>query len=318
MVKVKKLQSILPFVTLLMLLCLSTINVEAQDLPEHWESQDIGDVGAPGSATFENDVFTIKGSGADIWFQEDAFHFAYQPTRGDCEITAYVASVEQTAGDAKACVMIRETLDANSAFAMTVTCPGPNFGTYFQRRPYPGAECDHTNLDHGLPAPVWLRLVREGDNFMAYYSEDGNTWKTVAPANILMNEDVYIGLGVCSHNDGVLCESIFQNVVADVVYPTSVNDLQAVVNLKSYQLNQNYPNPFNPTTTIGFGIPEKGNVMLSVFNVLGEEISVLLNEEKEAGYHTIDFNASDLPSGTYFYQMKTGEFIQTRKMILMK
>ena len=86
----------------------------------------------------------------------------------------------------------------------------------------------------------------------------------------------------------------------------------------TYKLEQNYPNPFNPTTTIGFGIPEKGSVRLSILNILGEEIKILLNEEKEAGYHSIDFNASDLPSGVYFYQLKAGSFIETKKMILLR
>ena len=85
-----------------------------------------------------------------------------------------------------------------------------------------------------------------------------------------------------------------------------------------YKLDQNFSNPFNPITTIGFGIPEKGNVKLSVLNILGEEIKVLLNEEKEAGYHSIDFNASDLPSGVYFYQLKAGDFISAKKMLLLK
>jgi len=92
-----------------------------------------------------------------------------------------------------------------------------------------------------------------------------------------------------------------------------------------FALRQNYPNPFNPTTTIGFGIPEKGNVKLSIFNILGEEIKILLYEEKEAGYNSIDFNGSDLPSGVYFYQLKAGPstssgqvFIDTKKMILLK
>ncbi|MDD1474931.1 T9SS type A sorting domain-containing protein, partial [Dolichospermum sp. ST_sed4] len=93
----------------------------------------------------------------------------------------------------------------------------------------------------------------------------------------------------------------------------------------SYKLEQNYPNPFNPTTTIGFGIMEKGNVRLSILNILGEEIKVLLNEEKEAGYHSIDFNASDLPSSVYFYRIQavpsssSGQvFIETKKMVLLK
>jgi S-formylglutathione hydrolase FrmB len=86
----------------------------------------------------------------------------------------------------------------------------------------------------------------------------------------------------------------------------------------TYKLEQNYPNPFNPTTTIGFGIPEKGNVRLSILNVLGEEIRVLLNEEKEPGYHSIDFDASELPSGVYLYRIQTVNNIDTKKMILVR
>ena len=86
----------------------------------------------------------------------------------------------------------------------------------------------------------------------------------------------------------------------------------------TYKLEQNYPNPFNPTTTIGFGIPEKANVRLSILNILGEEIRVLLNEEKESGHHSIEFNASDLPSGVYFYQLRTGSFVETKKMVLLR
>jgi hypothetical protein len=83
-------------------------------------------------------------------------------------------------------------------------------------------------------------------------------------------------------------------------------------------LVQNYPNPFNPKTTIGFGIPEKGNVKLSVLNILGEEIKILFNEEKEAGYHSIDFNLTELSSGVYFYQLKADLFVETKKMILLR
>jgi hypothetical protein len=88
--------------------------------------------------------------------------------------------------------------------------------------------------------------------------------------------------------------------------------------LDKFTLEQNYPNPFNPTTTIGFGIPEKGNIKLSVLNILGEEIRVLLNEEKEAGYHSVDFDASELPSGVYFYKLQAGNYINTKKMILLR
>jgi len=86
----------------------------------------------------------------------------------------------------------------------------------------------------------------------------------------------------------------------------------------SYLLEQNYPNPFNPTTTIGFGLQNKSNVKITVLNSIGEEVAVILNEEREPGFHQVEFNASNLPSGVYFYQLKAGDFIQTRKMILLK
>jgi predicted GH43/DUF377 family glycosyl hydrolase len=86
----------------------------------------------------------------------------------------------------------------------------------------------------------------------------------------------------------------------------------------SYLLEQNYPNPFNPTTTIAFGIENKSYVKITILNAIGEEVALLLNEEKEPGYHQVEFNAANLPSGVYFYQLKTGEFVQTKKMVLLK
>jgi photosystem II stability/assembly factor-like uncharacterized protein len=86
----------------------------------------------------------------------------------------------------------------------------------------------------------------------------------------------------------------------------------------SYLLEQNYPNPFNPTTTIGFGIQNKSNVKITILNAIGEEVAVLLNEEREAGFYQVEFNASSLPSGVYFYQLRAGDFISTKKMMLLK
>ena len=81
---------------------------------------------------------------------------------------------------------------------------------------------------------------------------------------------------------------------------------------------QSYPNPFNPSTTIKYEIPEKSIVIIKVYNLLGNEIATLINEEKNSGKHEIEFNATDLPSGTYFYQLQVSEFVETKKMILMK
>jgi hypothetical protein len=86
----------------------------------------------------------------------------------------------------------------------------------------------------------------------------------------------------------------------------------------AFALHQNYPNPFNPVTTIRFDLPVAGRVTLKLFNVLGQEVATLKNEKLEAGYHSIDFNASLLSSGVYFYTLKTDGYVRTKKMILTK
>jgi hypothetical protein len=86
----------------------------------------------------------------------------------------------------------------------------------------------------------------------------------------------------------------------------------------SYILEQNFPNPFNPTTTIGFAIQNKSNVKITIVNAIGEEVAVVLNEEREPGFYQVEFNATNLPSGVYFYQLKAGEFVSTKKMLLLK
>jgi len=85
-----------------------------------------------------------------------------------------------------------------------------------------------------------------------------------------------------------------------------------------YSLSQNYPNPFNPVTSINFAISNREFVTLKVYDVLGNEIATLVNEQKPAGEYDIDFNASSLSSGIYYYQLKAGDYIETKKMILIK
>ena len=82
--------------------------------------------------------------------------------------------------------------------------------------------------------------------------------------------------------------------------------------------NQIYPNLFNPNTIIKYHIPELSFVTVKVYNVLGNEIALLVNGEKPAGIYEIEFDASRLPSGVYFYILKSGSFVETKKMVLMK
>jgi hypothetical protein len=86
----------------------------------------------------------------------------------------------------------------------------------------------------------------------------------------------------------------------------------------SNSLSQNFPNPFNPSTTIYYGLKEAGNVTIKIYNALGQEIVTLVNERKESGYHYAEWNASGCPSGMYFYKIQSGNYTESKKMILAK
>jgi len=105
--------------------------------------------------------------------------------------------------------------------------------------------------------------------------------------------------------------------VPDLNVPTDVNNDNPVV-VTNYKLEQNYPNPFNPSTTIKYQIPNSGIVTIRIYDILGREVETLINQFEQSGAHEIYFDATDLGSGIYFYQLKVNNFISTRKMILLK
>jgi hypothetical protein len=101
--------------------------------------------------------------------------------------------------------------------------------------------------------------------------------------------------------------------------PTSVTGVeQELTGPKEFVLCQNYPNPFNPTTNFEFRISDFGFVSLKVYDLLGREVATLVNEEKPAGTYEVIWNAENLSSGVYFYQLKAGDFIESKKMILLR
>jgi aminopeptidase N len=99
---------------------------------------------------------------------------------------------------------------------------------------------------------------------------------------------------------------------------TIITSLEDLTFPTQFSLEQNYPNPFNPSTTIEFNIPQNGFITLKVFNVLGREVATLVNGQVEAGKHKVEFDASNLNSGVYFYKVESGSFADTKKMILIK
>jgi Secretion system C-terminal sorting domain len=95
-------------------------------------------------------------------------------------------------------------------------------------------------------------------------------------------------------------------------------EIEVKVVPNQYTLYQNYPNPFNPTTTIKFNLPQAAEVNLTVYNILGEKVMTLANGMLEAGFHSVEFNASNLASGTYIYRLQASNFVETKKMMLIK
>ncbi len=183
-------------------------------LPASWAHQDIGAVGIAGDATYDaaSTTFVVKGAGADVWGTADALHYAYTTLTGDGSIVARVASVSSTAAWVKAGVMIRASLDANSAQAFMLVSYSK--GLAFQRRTVTGGTSTSTP---GVlaSAPYWVRLDRAGDVFTAFQSPDGVTWTQVGTETIPMGAagtPVYIGLGVSSHTTTATATGVFDNV----------------------------------------------------------------------------------------------------------
>jgi hypothetical protein len=109
---------------------------------------------------------------------------------------------------------------------------------------------------------------------------------------------------------GFLVDTLFRGTIS------GVNDLPTTP--REFALRQNYPNPFNPTTTIRYSIPERTHVSLRLFNLLGQEVFALVDEDQESGEHSVQLNASPLASGVYFYSMTAGRFSEQRKLIVLK
>ena len=182
-------------------------------LPAPWLNQDVGAVGAAGSAVFVSGAFTVDASGADIWGTADEFHYVYQPLTGDGEIVVRVASLTNTDPWAKAGVMIRETLAADSAHASVFISPGN--GAAFQRRTLT-AGTSVTTAGGAVSAPYYVRLVRRGNTFYSFISSDGQNWTAIGSDTVVMGATVQIGMAVTSHNDGVLTAGTFDGVFVDL------------------------------------------------------------------------------------------------------
>lgn len=127
----------------------------------------------------------------------------------------------------------------------------------------------------------------------------------------------YDGIITIENPDGFVDHLLTYEVFVYYGKPTGVDE-EGRFHLKDFELSQNYPNPFNPSTTIKFQIPRNGFVTLKVYDILGNEVATLVNEEKAIGKYEINFDASRIASGVYIYRLKVNDYIDVKKMILIK
>ena len=192
---------------------------KALDSPRDWTADDVVDLSLwfrgnqPYVGSFAEapaGTYTMTGAGADIWGGADEFHFAFKEVSGAVKIIAEVASLENTNAFAKAGVMIRDTLDADSAnVAVFIT---PENGVRFQYRSTAGGVTERY-FEEGVTAPQWVRLERTtGGLIRAYYSTDGAAWNRFSLVQVSMTMPVYAGLAVTSHDVNLTCQAVFSNV----------------------------------------------------------------------------------------------------------
>ena len=188
--------------------------------PSPWTSQDIGTVGLSGSADVTGSVWTVRGSGGDIWGSADAFHLVSTPINtSSAEMVAEVTHVDETNTFAKAGVMMRDTTDPRSRHVILDV--RPNGSVELMTRPTFGGA---TSFVAGVTVqfPVWLRLVRDGNSFVGFVSENGTGWTQIGATTLTVANDIIAGLAVTSHDTAQVNTSTFEGVT---VTPTAAGSL---------------------------------------------------------------------------------------------
>jgi hypothetical protein len=172
----------------------------------------------------------------------------------------------------------------------------------------------------GIPAAI------TGGNI--FYDSSATANLSISPLQVQYNNRTYwfqrwqgTGSGSYTGNNPspqiIMNGVIVETAIWDTIPPIGINS-QGTEIPKKFSLNQNYPNPFNPVTKIKFALPISGNVSLKIYDLLGNEVYVLDNSYRQAGYYEADFDASNLASGVYFYKLESEGFTATKKMLLIK
>jgi hypothetical protein len=206
--------------------------------------------------------------------------------------------------------------------------PGETIGTLMLETDYPTAASSSLNIEIG-GSPTSLQYDKL--QIIGAATLDGNLNISLVNNFVPAIGDTFEVLTYSSHTGnfsainglntgtGISFDTVFTSTALLLVTITT-SDIEESFNSipKEYALAQNYPNPFNPSTKIEYSIPQLSNVVIKAFDILGNEIETLVNEEKQVGTYEITWSAENLPSGVYFYRLQAGDFIETKKMVLLR
>ena len=155
-------------------------------------------------------------------------------------------------------------------------------------------------------------LIAQNQIPISVFSSGGE--KQLNASHLIVGTVGQIGVDLIANTSHQVQAGFWNLYYQDVVVSVEDEDVLPV----DYKLEQNYPNPFNPSTIIKFAVKEKSSVLIKIYDILGREVTTLVNEELDAGWYQKNFNASEYASGVLIYRMQAGNYISTKKMLLIK
>jgi hypothetical protein len=206
-------------------------NQHCSPLPTRWSTQDIGYVEAGGSACYSAGIFTLKGSGNDIWDNADGFRFAYKTIVGDGDFSARVAIMDKSNPWNKCGIIVRESLTEGSRHAFMAITSGN--GAAFQNR-LQTDDISNNNTGAGIKAPYWVKLSKHGSIVTGFISSDGVTWAQLGnPTDVGFGNGtpIYMGLALTSHSNGVISTATLDNLSISGSFDYTLENFSGSLNL---------------------------------------------------------------------------------------
>ena len=187
------------------------INIKAKtDAMYPWLVQDVGNTAIKGKVEKKGNKYIVFGSGADVWWQKDAFTYMYQYVSGDFEISTRVNNIEATEDHAKSGIMVRKSLDQSSEHVFLALNYKMGISSY-QRSKFNGQSASFKKVKN-IYAPYWLKLKRKGTTFSFEISKDNKTWEEISQIESDLPEDIYLGLVTCSHKNNEVAKNTYSHL----------------------------------------------------------------------------------------------------------